>query len=73
MIKQRNKLSQKSINKIEARYDKKVEEFKLLSIEELKEKTKEKMSQTDRSALYYVYFEKNKTTELKNLESNGSD
>ncbi len=55
MKKQRNKLKLIDIQKKQARYDAKFEEFKLLSLEELKKYyTENKMSQTDRFALIHA-------------------
>ena len=53
--KRRNKLKLIDIQKKQARYDSKFEEFKLLSPEELKKYyTENKMSQTDRFALIHA-------------------
>ena len=50
--KQRNKLKQVEVDKIKIRYESKLEEFKLLPLDELKLRFNEqKMSSTDRHAL----------------------
>ena len=55
MKKERNKLKLIDIQKKQARYDSKFEEFKLLSPEEAKKMYNEiKMSQTDRIALVHA-------------------
>ena len=54
-MKQRNKLSVTEQAKIRARFNKKCEEYELLTIDELKDLyVKTKMSNTDRRALLYT-------------------
>ena len=53
-----SKLKQADINKMRARYESKRTEYQALSLEELKELYKTKMSSTDRHALTMITNEK---------------
>lgn len=53
-----NKLKQSDINKMRARYESKRLEYQALSLDELKELYKTKMSSTDRHALTIMTNEK---------------
>lgn len=59
-----DKLTPKDIARIRARYESKFEEFSKLSLDELQEIFKNKMSRTDRDALVNTA-----TIKLKELES----